>query len=119
MKRKIEALEGELRPMSELYDLLRSRSEQEAQDILRRIRSSSDLPAVLGMVKDGDLVLEWLRDANSQQGGSPACSLASSAARLQSGQVSMESETSSTPTGNRTSAQGSIRRYECSISSLD
>jgi len=106
MKRKIEALEGELRPMSELYDLLRSRTEAEAQDILKRIRSSDDLDSVLGMIKDGDLVLEWLRDANSQQGASPA----GSKARLKGGQDSTESELNGTPPSSRVSNQGKFAR---------
>ena len=110
MKRKIEALEGELRPMSELYDLLRSRTETEAQDILRRIRSSDDLEPVLGMINDGDLVLEWLRDANNQQGASSAGSMASPVARLKSGQDSMDSDHNSTMTGSRVSNQGKFGR---------
>jgi len=62
------------------------------------------------MIKDGDLVLEWLRDANSQQDASPAGSMASPVARLKSGQDSMDSDHNSTMTGNRVSNQGKFAR---------
>ena len=60
MKRKFEELQHEHDELSELYRLLRSKSEPQAHEILRRIRSNSDLSSVLNYVREGDLSLQQL-----------------------------------------------------------
>jgi hypothetical protein len=63
LKRKYEELQRDSQSMWELYNLLRSRSEPEALEILRRIRSSEDLESVLSLIRDGDLLIQRLPSA--------------------------------------------------------
>ncbi|KAF2228973.1 hypothetical protein EV356DRAFT_435816, partial [Viridothelium virens] len=56
LKRRNDDLERELARLWELFTFLRTRPLPEAHQILERMRSSSDLLAVLQSVKDGDLL---------------------------------------------------------------
>lgn len=58
LKRKNQALEEQHAQMAELYGYLRTKSEPEAIEILRRLRSTDDLVSILNFVKDGDLLLQ-------------------------------------------------------------
>lgn len=58
MRKRYESTQKELRDFWELYDMLRSRSEVEAQEILRRIRAKSDPAVVLDLVREGDLLIQ-------------------------------------------------------------
>jgi hypothetical protein len=62
MKRKNEEMQGELLNLRQLYDFLRFRPEQEAQEILKRIRSdpsdvtpSQRIQELADLVRHGDL----------------------------------------------------------------
>lgn len=58
LKRKNQALEEQHAQLSELYGYLKTKSEPEAIEILRRVRSSEDLSSVLSLIRDGDLLLQ-------------------------------------------------------------
>ncbi|KAJ4311124.1 hypothetical protein N0V94_008111 [Neodidymelliopsis sp. IMI 364377] len=65
MKRKNEEMQGELSNLRQLYDFLRLRPEQEAMEVLKRIRSNSpDVPPtqriqeLADFVRHGDLLLQ-------------------------------------------------------------
>lgn len=56
LKRKYEALSQSKRQLEDLYDLLRLRSPDEADEILRRIRSGGSLIQILQTAQDGTLL---------------------------------------------------------------
>ena len=58
MKRKYEQLQTTKSPYEELFCLLRSRPESESIDILRRIRSGSDVGTILRQIEGGELLLQ-------------------------------------------------------------
>ena len=58
LKRTAKTNEGKLAEFQELYQHLRSRPETEAVEILRRLRSSSDVSSVLRFINDGDLIIQ-------------------------------------------------------------
>ena len=53
--------------MTELYELLRSSSELDAKEILRRIRSNEDVASVLNIVKDGNLLIQNVTASSTLQ----------------------------------------------------
>ncbi|KAF2703392.1 hypothetical protein K504DRAFT_177266 [Pleomassaria siparia CBS 279.74] len=65
MKRKNEEMQGELSNLRQLYDFLRLRPEQEAQEILRRIRNNPSettptqrIQELADFVRHGDLLIQ-------------------------------------------------------------
>lgn len=70
MRKRYESTQKELRDFWELYDMLRSRSEVESQEILRRIRANSDPAVVLDLVREGDLLIQ--RQGSAIQPGGTA-----------------------------------------------
>jgi len=56
LKRKYEVLSHSKRQLEELYDLLRDRSSEEADEILRRIRAGHSLGEILQTTQDGALL---------------------------------------------------------------
>ena len=58
LKRKFGELQRNQNAYEELFDILRSKSELEAFNILQRIRSGVDIQTILRHVKDGDLPLQ-------------------------------------------------------------
>ena len=57
-KREHEALDAEATGLRELLEFLRSRPEQEALEIFRRLRSGDTPQAVLKFVREGDLLIQ-------------------------------------------------------------
>jgi hypothetical protein len=51
-------MERDLDDLRELYTYLQTRSETEAEEIIRRIRTNHDPTVVLRLIKDADLLLE-------------------------------------------------------------
>ncbi len=58
MKRKYDEAQGRASSYEELYTLLKTRTQPEAHEMLRRIRAGMDVESVLRYVKDGDLLLQ-------------------------------------------------------------
>ncbi|KAL2148920.1 hypothetical protein VTH82DRAFT_1606 [Thermothelomyces myriococcoides] len=58
IKRKYEETQDRLSSYEQLYSLLRTRSQAEVAEILRRIRTGKTVDEVLRSVKDGDLLLQ-------------------------------------------------------------
>ncbi|KAF2145263.1 uncharacterized protein K452DRAFT_266029 [Aplosporella prunicola CBS 121167] len=58
LKRKYDVVQTERDQMVELYGLLQARPEAEALEILKRIRASTDVSAVLTLVREGDLLVQ-------------------------------------------------------------
>jgi len=68
-KRKQEELQRDLDGLQELYGYLRTRSEQEVNEIVRRIGANHDPFSVLHSIRDGDLLVQastGYRDSNNQ-----------------------------------------------------
>jgi hypothetical protein len=59
LKRKYHDLEEENVQYQELYNFIRQRPQQEAQDIFHRIRTSQDPLHVLQSIKDADILLSY------------------------------------------------------------
>jgi len=58
IKRKFSEVQERMSSHEELYVMLKTRSEAEVAEILRRIRAGIDVEAILRYVKDGDLLLQ-------------------------------------------------------------
>lgn len=58
LKRKYEQLRGSNATYKEIYMLLQTRSELEAEEIFKRIRSGSDAETILGQVREADILLQ-------------------------------------------------------------
>lgn len=58
LKRKHSELQNRITPYEELYDLLKTKTETESLEILRRIRSGNDVSSILRHAKDGDLLIQ-------------------------------------------------------------
>ncbi|KAK3330184.1 hypothetical protein B0H66DRAFT_48791 [Apodospora peruviana] len=58
LKRKFNELQSQTSVYERLYDVLRGRSEQEANEVLQRIRRGADLESVLRQVNYGDVLLQ-------------------------------------------------------------
>lgn len=73
MKQKIERLSGETAEYNELFHHLRARSEPEAFEILRLIRTSADRAQVLKSIREGDLLttFSWRPLEGSEESQSP------------------------------------------------
>lgn len=57
LKRKYDALQSENEAYAELFNLIRSRPDNEAQEILRRIKMGTDVEDVLRRIKEADLLM--------------------------------------------------------------
>ena len=57
-KRKLAEAQESLTRHEELYTLIKSRTQPEVNEIVRRIRTGSDVESILRYVKDGDLLLQ-------------------------------------------------------------
>ena len=77
LKRSLDNLRNKHGEYEELYRYLRSRPEQEAQEIFRRVRTSQDVSDVVRYVRDGDLLIQEFQrasnvyDINARRGSSP------------------------------------------------
>ena len=71
LKRRNEDLEKELSQLWELYAFLQTRPLPEAHQILDRMRSSTDVMAVLQFVKDGDLLMQMAARALADPSSNP------------------------------------------------
>lgn len=60
LKRKYGELQTRQTPYEELFDILKSKSEEESLEIYRRIRAGGDIDIILRHVKDGDLLMQLL-----------------------------------------------------------
>ncbi|KAI5867928.1 hypothetical protein GGS23DRAFT_591738 [Durotheca rogersii] len=58
LKRKHSELQDRITPYEELFDFLKTKSDTESVEILRRIRSGADVGSVLRHAKDGDLLIQ-------------------------------------------------------------
>ena len=58
LKRKYDELQTQQSPFEELFDILKTKSETEAMEILRRIRAGGSAEAIVRHVKDGDLLMQ-------------------------------------------------------------
>lgn len=58
MRRKYDELQSRTALYEELFKLLQSMPEEEAQTILRKIRSGADVETLVGHVKAGNLLLQ-------------------------------------------------------------
>ncbi|KAI0887566.1 uncharacterized protein GGS22DRAFT_186400 [Annulohypoxylon maeteangense] len=58
LKRKHSELQDRITPYEELFDILKSKSETESLEILKRIRSGNDVGSILRQAKDGDLLMQ-------------------------------------------------------------
>ncbi|KAL7626163.1 hypothetical protein AAE478_002933 [Parahypoxylon ruwenzoriense] len=58
LKRKHGELQDRITPYEELFDILKTKSETESLEILRRIRSGADVGSILRHAKDGDLLIQ-------------------------------------------------------------
>ena len=58
MKRRFGELQTQITPYEQLYDLLKTSSEKESGEIVRRIRNGASVEAILRHVHDGDLLLQ-------------------------------------------------------------
>ncbi|KAI1410532.1 hypothetical protein F5Y13DRAFT_201990 [Hypoxylon sp. FL1857] len=58
LKRKHSELQNRFTPYEELFDLLKTKSETESLEILRRIRSGNDVGSIIRHAKDGDLLIQ-------------------------------------------------------------
>ncbi|XXH04590.1 DNA helicase rad5 [Hypoxylon texense] len=58
LKRKHSELQDRITPYEELFGLLKSKSETESLEILRRVRSGADVGSILRHARDGDLLIQ-------------------------------------------------------------
>ena len=58
LKRKYTHVQHKTSQYAELYGLLATLSDEEAQDVLRRIRSGADVDTILNQIRAGDLLLQ-------------------------------------------------------------
>jgi hypothetical protein len=71
LKRKHNAVEQEVQDLRLIYDLIRNRSEQEAYEIFKRIRQTSDPLELLRFVKEADMLLSTVTPTSIPESGSP------------------------------------------------
>jgi hypothetical protein len=65
LKRKFDEVQQKRDTYKELYQILQLRSEKDALDILRRIRTGAGVEAILKHIKDGDLLVELALSPNT------------------------------------------------------
>ncbi|KAI8966706.1 hypothetical protein F5Y11DRAFT_307617 [Daldinia sp. FL1419] len=58
LKRKHSELQNRITPYEELFGLLKTKSEHESLEILRRIRTGNDVGDILRHARDGDLLIQ-------------------------------------------------------------
>ncbi|KAI1378381.1 hypothetical protein F4677DRAFT_466122 [Hypoxylon crocopeplum] len=58
LKRRHNELQNRITPYEELFDLLKTKSDTESLEILRRIRSGNDVGSILRHARDGDLLIQ-------------------------------------------------------------
>ncbi|KAF2008697.1 hypothetical protein BU24DRAFT_429269 [Aaosphaeria arxii CBS 175.79] len=58
MKRKYEELERQRSAHEELFEMLRSMSEQESYSVLQRIRAGANPESILNQIRDGNLLMQ-------------------------------------------------------------
>ncbi|KAK3301063.1 uncharacterized protein B0H64DRAFT_382525 [Chaetomium fimeti] len=58
LKRKFNELQSQKSAFEQVYDVLQARSEQEAKEVFRRIRSGSDAGTILRHVNYGDMLVQ-------------------------------------------------------------
>ncbi|OTB20707.1 hypothetical protein K445DRAFT_372281 [Daldinia sp. EC12] len=58
LKRKHNELQNRITPYEELFGLLKTKSEPESLEILRRIRTGDDVGSILRHARDGDLLIQ-------------------------------------------------------------
>ncbi|KAI1758691.1 hypothetical protein GGR53DRAFT_215836 [Hypoxylon sp. FL1150] len=58
LKRKHSELQNRITPYEELFGLLKSKSETESLEILRRVRSGAEVGSILRHARDGDLLIQ-------------------------------------------------------------
>ncbi|KAI1102600.1 hypothetical protein F4804DRAFT_334096 [Jackrogersella minutella] len=58
LKRKHSELQTRITPYEELFDILKTKSETESLEILKRIRSGNDVGSILRQARDGDLLMQ-------------------------------------------------------------
>ncbi|KAI0180537.1 hypothetical protein GGR52DRAFT_531750 [Hypoxylon sp. FL1284] len=58
LKRKHSELQDRITPYEELFGILKSKSETESLEILRRVRSGADVGSILRHARDGDLLIQ-------------------------------------------------------------
>lgn len=58
LKRKHSELQDRITPYEELFGLLKSKSETESLEILRRVRSGAEVGSILRHARDGDLLIQ-------------------------------------------------------------
>ncbi|KAI1465251.1 uncharacterized protein F4812DRAFT_440233 [Daldinia caldariorum] len=58
LKRKHHELQNRITPYEELFGLLKTKSETETLEILRRIRTGDDVNSILRHARDGDLLIQ-------------------------------------------------------------
>ena len=86
LKRKFDSLQGEASSLHQVYNLLRTRPEDEAISILRRIRGGESHESILQFVHHGDLLLQLSLDSNasSRSNSGPSGGLTSPPSQPQS-----------------------------------
>ncbi|OTB00138.1 hypothetical protein M426DRAFT_324544 [Hypoxylon sp. CI-4A] len=58
LKRKHSELQNQITPYQELFDLLKTKTESESLEILKRIRSGNNVDSIIRHAKDGDLLIQ-------------------------------------------------------------
>ncbi|KAI1777970.1 hypothetical protein F4818DRAFT_447889 [Hypoxylon cercidicola] len=58
LKRKHSELQDRITPYEELFELLKSKSEIESLEILKRVRSGADVGSIIRHARDGDLLIQ-------------------------------------------------------------
>ncbi|KAI1393371.1 uncharacterized protein F4822DRAFT_9754 [Hypoxylon trugodes] len=58
LKRKYSEAQNQITPYEELFDLLKTKSETESLEILRRIRTGNNVDSIIRHAKDGDLLIQ-------------------------------------------------------------
>ena len=67
MRRRYQEIEPLLRSYQELYDVIQNKSEEEAFEVVRRIRRGHDIDSILDHIRDGNLLLQAHQGAHHQQ----------------------------------------------------
>ena len=58
LKRRYESLEKDHAELLELFDMLKHRPQRDAEAILSRLRTGSDIRSALSLIQEGDLLIQ-------------------------------------------------------------
>jgi hypothetical protein len=78
LKRKYDELHAENEAYAELFNLIKTRPDDESHEILRRIKMGTDVKDVLRRIKEADLLMQLNTSSNNNSNNSSSSSSSSS-----------------------------------------